>query len=228
MRLILRKFSSSFYDSQSGKYINSNVKTKFFDFTLLSNQSNDQFIKLMNKNHVILLPNISKIKLVKDFKNISISTSTIDEMNEIIRYNNDNKTNIQVTFNISNDNNQFNSLLKIANDKGIVTNSILPLNLDNNLDVNQVNNDIANLADMGSHYIILSIRSLPKIQVDEDDLIREIVENSFNIDVDNNAISSRLGLFFKDIKLLEIAKRSNIRNYGLDWSMLDLTNALLV
>lgn len=228
MRLILRKFSSSFYDSQSGKYINSNVKTKFFDFTLLSNQSNDQFIKLMNKNHVILLPNISKIKLVKDFKNISVSTSTIDEMNEIIRYNNDNKTNIQVTFNISNDNNQFNSLLKIANDKGIVTTSIVPLNLDDNLDVNQVNNDIANLADMGSHYIILSIRSLPKIQVDEDDLIREIVENSFNIDVDNNPISSRLGLFFKDIKLLEVAKRNNIRNYGVDWSMLDLTKALLV
>ena len=237
-----RLMSTLVYDSQSGQYINTKVQGVIYDFTLNMNEAckdinhinhiNHISQKINNRNgHTTLFPSIDYLKGMKVHEynsQISIKTKNMNNLNEIISWNTDNKVSVQAHFeiNIDDDTNEWEKNIKRmiikANENNIITTSILNTILDSSLDLNRINNYIANLADMNSSFIILSLQT-----IEDDDLIREIVENAFNIDCVGNPINTRLGLFFKELNCLEVAQNTKILHFGIHVDFPELIEKLL-
>ena len=217
MRLHFRNISkrsfSSFYDSQSGKYIR-NVLPKNFDLSLINGNYNQDIINNINKSHTVVIPSISNIKKIIDnnFNTISAISHNVSDITDIITYNNTNNTNIEATFLINEKQvenlKELKDMFSHANINNIITTSIIKL--DCNLDLNRVNNFNANLADWECKYILLYF------EVEDEDLIRDIIENAFNIDCENEPMNKRLGVFTRNLQTLEILKSMNVMHFGID------------
>jgi hypothetical protein len=88
--------------------------------------------------------------------------------------------------------------------------------------LHRINNKIANLADYNVGNILLSLQ-----KVEDEDLIREIVENAFNIDCVGNPITTRLGLYFEDLNLLQEAENSKALHFGINDNFPELRDKIM-
>ena len=94
-----------------------------------------------------------------------------------------------------------------ANKNNIVTTSIMKLK--GNIDLYRLTDFNANLADWECKYILLYFDKV------EEDLIREIIENAFNIDCENEPMSKRLGVYGSDISI-EVAKSMSVMHFAIE------------
>ena len=205
---MLRRFFSSFYDSQSGKFIR-HVKPKIFDLSLLRPDVNPDIMKKMNKDHTIVVPSISNIKKIIDnnFNNISAISQNVSDINDIITYNNVSNTNIEATFLVTENHKELKDMILYANKNNIITTSVMKLK--GEIDLYRLSDFNANLADWECRYILLHFDKV------EEDLIREIIENSFNIDCENEPMHTRLGVF-GDLTSIKVAKSMSVMHFAIE------------
>jgi hypothetical protein len=231
--MIRSYFSNLVYDSQSGKYINTQVKSRIYDFTLYNSNNIDNRKKyindVMNKNHVIVLSssnNISyelKEKLNQSTK-LSIIINNEEEMNNILKHYGNKENQVEVCFNINDDISKVDmiktkDLINNSSINGLITTSIININSD--IDLYKIENIVANLVDYNSQFILLSLNNLY-----DGELVKEMTEMAFNIDCEGNPVSARLGLFFNSSKYVAVIN-TKVNHIGIDHNNTKLINDMV-
>lgn len=207
-RIARRLFSSKFYDSQSGLFVNMPQGVRIHDETFCNQLSYDNLNKdlpvavlkmrptSLSINRTSMLDGISYPKILHEQTKALFVTPVLN-YDEVTQVCHEKMFFEGIIFAVHSKNFKCKETrlldgIRLAVDNGLTVRCHLLCDLSSSsiTDPLEIVNSIATLADAGSSCIMLVPSNVP---VDED-VARDVVENSFNLDVEADPISERLGI----------------------------------